>query len=228
MFICDFLPKNPPKKQHNLQLSHSVYALLLRVHPPSKICSELVLGEEIYTHYNTEHRTAITMLLSSTVYICHFFVNTLKLPRCVTDLIGREGACLCAMTLHQHVFMMSGYVLALLRRPPKALGAVVTAVWIVLSVNRDNVAFEARSVRTVILTILALINLSTTVCLHVLLQLSGLPEASPAALALKREVLCMQGQNMATQGKGVRSIEVAVPTLVHLVALVCLCMFLQL
>lgn len=81
-------------------------------------------------------------------------------------------------------------------------------------------AFEARSVCTVILTILALINLSTTVCLHVLLQLSGLPEASPAALALKRKVLCMQGQDMATQGERVGGVEVTMPALVHLVALV--------
>lgn len=56
---------------------------------------------------------------------------------------------------------------------------------VVLGVDRDDVAFEARSVRTVILTILALIYLSTTVRFHVLLQLGGLPEASPAALALK-------------------------------------------
>lgn len=95
------------------------------------------------------------------------------------------------MILHQHFFVMSSYVLALLRRPPKALGAVVTAVRVVLSVNGDNVAFEARSVRTVILAILALINLSTTVRFHVLLQLGRLPKASPAALALKRELLCV-------------------------------------
>lgn len=89
-------------------------------------------------------------------------------------------------------------------------------------------AFEARSVRTVILTILALINLSTTVCLHVLLQLSRLPEASPASLALKGEVLRMQGQDMATQGESVGSVEVTMPALVHLVALVRLRVFLQL
>lgn len=135
---------------------------------------------------------------------------------------------MCAMTLHHHVFVMPCYVLALLRRPPKALGAVVAAVGVVLGVNGDDMAFEARSVRTVILTILALINLSTTVCLHVLLQLSGLSETSPAPLALKGEVLCMQGQNMATQGEGVRSVEVTMPALVHLVALVRLRMFLQL
>lgn len=187
----------------------------------------LLLGEEVYTHYNTEHSTAIIMLSSSTVYIRHFFVHTLKLPLGVWHRFTQEREVLDhVMTLHQHVFVMPGYVLALLWRPPKALGAVVTAVRVVLSVNRDNMAFEARSVRTVIFTILALINLSTTVCLHVLLQLSGLPEASPAALALKRKVLCMQGQDMTTQGKGVRSIEVAMPALVHLVALVCLRMLL--
>lgn len=134
---------------------------------------------------------------------------------------------MCVMTLHQHVFVMPGYVLALLRRPPKALGAVVAAVGIVFSVNGDNMALEARSVRTVVLTILALINLSTTVCLHVLLQLSRLPEPSPAALALKGKVLCMQGQDMATQGEGVRGVEVTMPALVHLVALVCLRVLLQ-
>lgn len=99
---------------------------------------------------------------------------------------------------------------------------------VVLGVNGDDVAFEAGSVRTVILTILALINLPTAVCLHVLLQLGWLPEASPAALALKGEVLCMQGEDMATQSESVGGIEVAMPTLVHLVALVCLGVLLQL
>lgn len=132
------------------------------------------------------------------------------------------------MTLHHHVFVMPGYVLALLRRPPEALGAVVTAMRVVLSVNGDNVTFEARGVRTVILTILALINLSTTVRLHVLLQLSRLPEASPTALALKGEVLRVQRQDVTTQGEGVGSVEVAMPALVHLVPLVRFRVFLKL
>lgn len=136
--------------------------------------------------------------------------------------------CVRAMTLDQHVFVMPGYVLALLRRPPKALGAVVAAVGVVLGVNGDNVAFEAGSVRTVVLTILALINLSTTVRLHVLLQLGGLPEASPAALALKGEFLRVQRQDVATQGEGVGGVEVTMPALVHLVALVRLRVLLQL
>lgn len=170
------------------------------------------------------------MLSSSpTAYIHYFFVNTLKLPLGVTQIYSeKRSVFVCAMTLHQHVFMVPGYVLALLRRPPKALGAVVAAVGVVLGVNGDNVAFETRSVRTVILTILALINFSTTVCLHVLLQLSGLSETSPTALALKGQVLRMQGQDMATQGEGVGSIEVTMPALVYFVALVCLRMFLQL
>lgn len=135
--------------------------------------------------------------------------------------------CVC-VTLHQHVFVMPGYVLALLRRPPEALGAVVTAVGVVLGVNGDDVAFEARSVCAVVFTILALINLSTTVCLHVFLQLSRLSEASPAPLALEREVLRVQGQDVAAKGEGIGSIEVTVPALVNLVAFVCLCVFLQL
>lgn len=65
-------------------------------------------------------------------------------------------------------------------------------------------------------------------CLHVLLQLSRLSKASPTALALKREVLCMQGQDVATQSEGVGGIEVTMPALMHLVALVCLSVFLQL
>lgn len=130
------------------------------------------------------------------------------------------------MALHQHVFVMPGYVLALLRGPPKALGAVVAAVGVVLCVNGDDVAFEAGSVRTVVLAVLALINLSAAVRLHVLLQLGGLPEASPAALALKGEVLGVQGQDVAAQREGVRGREVTVAALVHLVALVCLRVFL--
>lgn len=89
-------------------------------------------------------------------------------------------------------------------------------------------AFEAGSVRTVVLAILALINLPTAVRLHVLLQLSRLPKASPAALALKGKILSVQGQDMATQGESVRGVKVAVSTLVHLVAFVCLGVFLQL
>lgn len=97
---------------------------------------------------------------------------------------------------------------------------------VVLGVNRDDMAFETRSVRTVILTILALINLSTTVCLHVLLQLGWLPKTSPASLAFKGEVLRMQGQNMATKGEGVRGVKITMSALMHFVALVCLCVFL--
>lgn len=89
-------------------------------------------------------------------------------------------------------------------------------------------AFEARSVRTVVLTILALINLPTTVCLHVLLQLCWLAKTSPAALALKGQILCVQGQDMTTQGERVGSVKVAVPTLMHLVAFMCLGVLLQL
>lgn len=89
-------------------------------------------------------------------------------------------------------------------------------------------AFKARSVRTVVLAILALINLPTTVRFHVLLQLRWLPKASPATLALKGQILRMQGQDMATQGERVGRVKVAVPTLVHLVAFVCLGVLLQL
>lgn len=87
-------------------------------------------------------------------------------------------------------------------------------------------AFEAGSVRTVVLAILALVNLSAAVRLHVLLELGGLPEAPPAAFALKRQVLCVQRQDVTAEGEGVRGVEVAVPALVHLVALVRLGMLL--
>lgn len=83
--------------------------------------------------------------------------------------MGKRSVSVCVRTLHQHVFVMPGYVLALFRRPPKTLGAVVAAVGVVLGVNGNDVAFEARSVCTVIFTILALVNFSTAVCLHVLL-----------------------------------------------------------
>lgn len=57
--------------------------------------------------------------------------------------LGERSVFMCVMKLHQHVFVMPGYVLALLRRPPKALGAVVAAVGIVLGMNGDDMAFEA-------------------------------------------------------------------------------------
>ena len=93
--------------------------------------------------------------------------------------------------LHQHVLVVASYVLAFLRGPPKPLETVVTAVGVLLGVDGDDVTFEPRGVRAVVLAILALIHLPATVSLHVLLQLHWLSETTPAALTLEGEVLCV-------------------------------------
>lgn len=78
MFICDFLQQN---KTQFTAVPLSVHAVFFRLHPHLKCVLELPLGEENYTHYNTKHTTAFIMLSSSsTAYVRHFFVNTLKLP----------------------------------------------------------------------------------------------------------------------------------------------------
>ena len=57
-----------------------------------------------------------------------------------------------------HVFVVAHYVLVLLRGPPEALGAELAAVRVVLGVDGDDVSFEARSVSSAVITVLALID----------------------------------------------------------------------
>ncbi len=123
--------------------------------------------------------------------------------------------------------MMPHYVLVLFRRPPETLFAIVTPVWIFFSVDGYDVPFETRSVRSVVLAILTLIDLATAVRLHVLLKFVLMPESALAPLALKRQVLGVNGQNVTAQREGVRRLEIAVPALVHLLPLVRFGMLLQ-
>lgn len=81
---------------------------------------------------------------------------------------------------------MSHYVLVLFRWSPETLFAIVTAVGIVFSVNGYDVPFETRSVCSVVLAVLALVDLAAAVCLHVLFELALLPEAALATLAFER------------------------------------------
>lgn len=115
---------------------------------------------------------------------------------------------------------MPHYVLVLFRRPPETLLAIVTPVRIVFSVDGYDVPFETRSVRSVVLAILALIDLATAVRLHVLLKFVLMPEPALAPLALKRQVLGVNGQNVAAKCEGVRRLEIAVSALVHFIPLV--------
>lgn len=77
MFIRDFLQQN---KTQFTAVPLSVHTVFFRLHPHLKCVLALPLGEEVYTLYDTEHKTAIMLSSSSTAYIRHFFVNTLKLP----------------------------------------------------------------------------------------------------------------------------------------------------
>lgn len=105
--------------------------------------------------------------------------------------------------LDQCVFVMAHYMLILFRGPSKTLLAVVTPMWVVLSVDGDYVAFETRGIRCIILTVLALIDFAATVSLHMFLEFVLLPEATLAAFALKRQLFCVYGQDMPTQSERV-------------------------
>lgn len=108
MFICDFLQQN---KTQFTAVPLSVHAVFFRLHP-HLMCSWITSGEEDYTHYNTKHTTAFIMLSSSsTAYVRHFFVNTLKLPLGVWHRFTREGGvCLCVWW---HYINMSLWCLAM-------------------------------------------------------------------------------------------------------------------
>lgn len=122
--------------------------------------------------------------------------------------------------LQQGFLVMPHYMLVLFRRPPETFFAIVTPVWIFFSVDGYDVPFETRSVRSVVLAILALIDLATAVRLHVLLKFVLMPKSTLAPLALKRQVLGVNGQNVAAQREGVRRLVIAVPALVHFIPLV--------
>lgn len=98
---------------------------------------------------------------------------------------------------------MSHDMLVLFRRSPETLFAVVTPVRIVLSVNGYDVPLETRSVRSVVLAILALVDLATAVRLHVLFQFVLLPETTLATLAFERQVLGVNGQDVPAEREGV-------------------------
>lgn len=105
--------------------------------------------------------------------------------------------------LYQRVFVMAHNVLILFRGPSKTLLAVVTPMWVVLSVDGDYVAFKTRGIRCIILTVLTLVDFAATVSLHMFLKFVLLPEAALAAFAFKRQLFCVHGQDMPTQGKRV-------------------------
>lgn len=81
--------------------------------------------------------------------------------------------------------MMFQCVLVLFRWPAEAFFAVVAAMGVVFGVDGDDVTFKTRSVCSIVLAILTLVNLLTTVSFHVLFQFSLLPEAFTAAFAPK-------------------------------------------
>lgn len=105
--------------------------------------------------------------------------------------------------LYQCVFVMAHYVLILFRGPSKTLLAVITPMWVVLSVDGDYMAFETRGICCIILTVLALVDFAATVSLHMFLEFVLLPEATLAAFALKRQLFCVHGQDMPTQSERV-------------------------
>lgn len=123
--------------------------------------------------------------------------------------------------------MMSHYVLVLFRRSPETLFAVVAAVGIVFSVNGYDMAFETRSVRSVVLAVLALVDLATAVRLHVLFEFVLLPEAALATLAFERQVLGVNRQDVTAERERVRYLKIAVPALVYFITLVSLGVFFQ-
>lgn len=105
--------------------------------------------------------------------------------------------------LYQCVFVMAHYVLILFRGPSKTLLAVVTSMWVVLSVDGDYVALETRGICRIILTVLALVDFAATVSLNMFLEFVLLPEATLATFALKRQLFCVHRKNMSAQSERV-------------------------
>lgn len=95
-------------------------------------------------------------------------------------------------------FMMSHYVLVLFRRSSEPFLAVLTTVRIVLRMNGNNVPFKAWGICSAILTVLTLIHLPATVCLHMLFKLILLPKSLSASLTPKWKIFCMNWENMTT------------------------------
>lgn len=62
--------------------------------------------------------------------------------------------------------MVSHNVLVFLRRPPEALGAVLTAVRIVFRVDGNNVSFESGRVARAVIAVLTLIHTSLALTLR--------------------------------------------------------------
>lgn len=81
--------------------------------------------------------------------------------------------------------MMFHCVLVLFRGPAEAFFAVVAAMGVVFGVDGDDMTFKTRSVRSIVLAVLTLVNFLTTVGFHVLFQFSLLPKALTAAFAPK-------------------------------------------
>lgn len=97
-----------------------------------------------------------------------------------------------------HFFVMSHYVLVLFRRSAEALLAVLTPVRIVFRVDGDDVPFKARGVCSAILTVLTLVHLPATVCLHMLFKLILLPKSLSTSLTPERKIFRVNRENMAT------------------------------
>lgn len=112
--------------------------------------------------------------------------------------------------------MVPHYMLVLLGWPTEPLFAILAPVWIVFCVYGYDVPLEARCVCSAILTILALIDLPSTVGFHVLLQFYLLPKASLASFTFEREVLGMNREDMPAKYKRIRSLKLTVPTLMYL------------
>lgn len=119
-------------------------------------------------------------------------------------------------------------MLVFLRRPPEALFTILAPVRVVFRVYGYDVPLEARGVCRAVFAILTLVDFPPAVGLHVLLQLQLLPESPLATLALKRQVLGVNGEDVTAEYKRVGSLKIAVPTLVDLFPFVGLAMLFEL
>lgn len=118
--------------------------------------------------------------------------------------------------LHYGLSVVPHYMLIFFWWSTESLFAILTPMWIVFCVYWYYMSFKARRICSAIFAILALINFSSTVGLHVLLKFSLLPKSSFTPFALKRQVLGVNWEDVPAQYKRIWRFKVTVSTLMYL------------
>lgn len=142
-----------------------------------------------------------------------------------------EGVCDFEVAVPALVEFLSAVrhrVLLELRWPVEALSADRTFVWIVLGVNRYDMAFQVTGVRAFVITVGTMVGLILLVSQSVLHQLLLLCEGLETAFALVRHLFAMLSLDVSFEIGGIGRLVVAVHTGIRLLAGVRAHVFLQL